>query len=155
MNFDQAFDRLINHEGGYVNDSRDPGGQTKYGISKRSYPYHDILNMTLDQAKAIYRKDFWNAVRADELPEAVRFSVFDTAVNAGIPRAIRFLQRAARVDDDGVLGPITMQAVASANPGILVARFNGYRMDHLNDLKIWPTYGRGWSQRIAENLMEL
>ena len=79
MNFDVAFEKLIGHEGGYVNDARDPGGETKYGISKRAYPDEDIAGLTLERAKQIYRRDYWDAVQAEYLPDAVRFDLFDAA----------------------------------------------------------------------------
>ena len=115
MTFDDAFDKLIGHEGGYVYDPRDPGGETKYGISKRAYPDLNIQSLTLDQAKAMYRKDYWDKLRLQELPEAIRYSLFETAVNAGIKQAVTLLQRAAGVAEDGVIGRVT---IAEANCGI-------------------------------------
>ena len=91
LTFDQAFDRLIGHEGGYVNDSADPGGETKFGISKRSYPNVDIKNLTREQAKTIYLRDFWQPLGEDAHP-AVKFQAFDFAVNSGIQTAVRKLQ---------------------------------------------------------------
>lgn len=158
MNFDDAFERLIGHEGGYVNDPRDPGGETKYGISRRSYPGEDIAGMSLERAKVIYRRDFWGPAGCDAMPDALKFDLFDTAVNTSAPgrptTAIKMLQRAAGERDDGVIGSRTLLAVQAMDPFRLLCRFNGHRLDHLNDLAIWPTYGKGWSQRIAENLME-
>ena len=89
MNFDTAFDRLMGNEGGYSNELNDPGGETKWGISKRSYPDLDIKNLTREQAKAIYLRDFWIRGAMDQLPPAVAFQVFDFAVNSGIETAIR------------------------------------------------------------------
>jgi lysozyme family protein len=152
MDFDASFDRLIGHEGGYVNDPQDPGGETRYGVSKRQYPSEDIKSLTLARAKEIYRRDYWGPAGCDAVPEALKFDLFDTAVNAGVEQAILFLQRCVGEVDDGILGPRTLQAVQSMNPWRLFARFNGHRLDHLNDLKHWPRYGRGWAQRIAENL---
>lgn len=154
MNFDQAFERLIGHEGGYVNDPRDPGGETKFGISRRSYPGEVIRTMTLERAKAIYLRDFWGPAGCDTVPDAVRFDLFDMAVNSGVSQAVKTLQRAVGVDDDGKLGPITLQAVASM-PGLrFVARFNGHRLQFLSTLATWPAFGRGWANRIAKNLIE-
>lgn len=150
--FDTAFYTLIGHEGGYAHDSRDPGGQTKYGISKRSYPDLDILHLTLDQAKAIYRRDFWDRCRCEELPPPVDFNVFDGAVNSGIGQSIRWLQRAAGVADDGLFGPITLEACLLPNPEKLAARYNGHRLMFMASLSTWGTFGRGWARRIATNL---
>lgn len=152
MDFDRAFEMLIGHEGGYVNDPRDPGGETKYGISRRAYPGEDIAGMTLERAKLIYRRDYWGPAGCDAVPDAVRFDLFDTAVNAGPRAAIRMLQRAARANDDGILGARTLMALQGIDPMRLLARFNGERLDHLNDLPTWPAFGRGWTQRVAENL---
>lgn len=154
VTFDQAFERLLGHEGGYVNDSRDPGGETKYGISRRSYPGEDIAGMTIERAKEIYRRDFWGPAGCDAVPDSVKFDLFDTAVNSGVVTAIRLLQRACSASVDGALGPRTLLAAQTMEPGRLLARFNGHRLDFMNDLPVWPTFGRGWSQRIAENLMK-
>lgn len=154
MNFDQAFERLIGHEGGYVADSRDPGGRTKYGISQRSYPGEDIAGMTLDRAKAIYLRDFWGPAGCDAVPDAVKFDLFDAAVNSGVKAAAKMLQRAVGETQDGIIGPRTLQAVQSMPAPRLVARFNGVRLEFMAGLSTWPAFGRGWARRIAANLME-
>ena len=154
MNFDQAFDALISHEGGYVSDPRDPGGETKFGISKRAYPNVDIKSLTLEQAKAIYKSDYWDRSQCDSLPPVVAFQVFDTAVNSGIGQSIRFLQRAVGVADDGQVGPLTVNAVKRLDAETIVARFNGQRLDFMTRLSTWDVFGKGWARRIAKNLME-
>lgn len=154
MNFDKAFERLIGHEGGYVNDPRDPGGETKFGISKRSYPAEDIKTLTLERAKAIYRRDFWGLAGCDAVPDAMKFDLFDMAVNSGPVTAIKTLQRSAGVTPDGLLGPITLQALNSTPSPRLVARFNGHRLDFMTDLRTWSVFGKGWAKRVASNLKE-
>lgn len=154
MDFDKAFERVIGHEGGYVNDARDPGGETKYGISKRAYPFADIKNLTLDQAKDIYLRDYWNKLHLDELPACVRFDMFDAAVNSGIGAAAKFLQRAAGTAADGVIGKLTIAAANDLDPQLLDKRLSGYRLQYLADLSVFPTYGRGWLRRVASNLIE-
>lgn len=155
MNFDTAFDRLLGHEGGYVNDPRDSGGATNYGVTQavaRSYGYQgDMRDFTLEQSKAIYRKSYWDAVRADELPESVRFDVFDGAVNSGVMQSVRWLQRAVGAEDDGVLGPKTIAAVAK-DPNA-AAKYNGHRLMFMTGLKVWPVFSVGWARRIASNLI--
>ena len=89
MNFDTAFDKLIAHEGGYVDHPSDPGGATNFGISQRSYPGEDIRNMTLERAKLIYRRDFWGPAGCESVPEAIRVDLFDMAVNSGVSRAVK------------------------------------------------------------------
>lgn len=153
MTFDEAFARTIGHEGGYVNDPRDPGGETKYGISKRAYPALNIATLTLDDARAIYLRDYWQAAGCPMAPEAIRADLFDTAVNAGVGRAIRLLQRAVGAAEDGVIGPKTRDAINATEPLRLVARFNGARLAHLASLPTWPTFGRGWTLRVADNLL--
>lgn len=153
MNFDEAFERLIGHEGGYINSRADPGGETKYGISKRSYPGEDIPGMTLARAKEIYARDFWGAAACDALPEGIKFDVFDMAVNSGVTASIRLVQRTAGVTADGVIGPNTLLALSSIPPLRLVARFNGARLAFMAELPTWPSFGRGWARRIASNLM--
>lgn len=153
MDFDGAFERLRGHEGGYVHDPRDPGGETKFGISRRSYPDEDIKGMTIERAKSIYLRDFWAVARCDVLPESIRFDVFDMAVNSGVTAAIRVLQRAAGTTPDGVIGPLTLGAVNTMTAERLAARFNGARLAFLAELPTWPAFSRGWSRRIAANLM--
>jgi lysozyme family protein len=152
MDFDKAFEQLIGHEGGYVNDKRDPGGETKFGISKRSYPAEDIAGMTLERAKELYLRDFWGPAGCGAVPDGVRFDLFDTAVNSGVKTAIKLLQRAVGEVDDGILGARTLQAVNSMPAPRIVARFNGVRLAMMADLPTWPAFGRGWARRIASNL---
>ena len=154
MNFDTAFEKLIGHEGGYVNDPRDPGGETKFGISKRSYPGEDIAGMTLERAKVLYLRDFWGPAGCDAVPDAVRFDLFDMAVNSGVRAAVKTLQKVVGETEDGILGPRTLQAVQSMPGPRLVARFNGARLEFMASLSTWPAFSRGWARRIAANLME-
>lgn len=154
MDFDAAFEALLGHEGGYVNNRHDPGKETKYGISRASYPGEDILGMTLERAKTIYARDYWGPAGCDAMPEGARLQVFDTAVNSGVKTAIKMTQRAVQVDDDGILGPRTLQALQSMPPARFVARFNGQRLAYLADLATWPAFGRGWARRVASNLMQ-
>jgi lysozyme family protein len=155
MTFDEAFERLIGHEGGYVNHPSDPGGETKYGISKRSYPGEDIRGMTLERAKVIYLRDYWGPAGCDAVPDGVKFDLFDMAVNSGVRRAVLTLQRAVDETEDGILGPRTIQAVQSMPAARLSARFNAIRLRFMTDLPTWPAFGKGWARRIADNLMKV
>lgn len=152
MSFDSLIDRVLSHEGGHVNDSRDPGGETKFGIAKRSYPLLDIKNLTRSQAVEIYRRDFWQRVNGDSLPPSVAFQVLDAAVNHGIGNAVRWLQRAVGVADDGVIGPVTMAAVKRMDAADLVLQFNAERLEFYTKLSTWDAFGRGWARRLAGNL---
>ncbi len=155
MNFDEAFERLLGHEGGYVNDPRDPGGETKFGISKRSYPGEDIKNLTLGRAKQIYARDFWGPAGCDTVPDGIRFDLFDMAVNSGVKAAVRTLQRTVGETPDGVLGPLTLQALGNLDATRVAIRFNAQRLVFMASLPTWPAFGRGWANRIASNLMNL
>lgn len=154
MNFDACFERLLGHEGGYVDHPADPGGSTKYGISRRAYPGEDIQGMTLERAKEIYLRDYWGPAGCDAVPDALRFDLFDMAVLSGVKTAVRCLQRAAGADADGILGPRTLIAVQYVPAPRLLARFNGARLAALTELPTWPAFGKGWCRRIAANLME-
>lgn len=153
--FDQCFDKLISHEGGYVNHPTDPGGETNYGISKRAYPSLDIKALTLADAKAIYKRDYWDRAQCDQLPSQLSYLVFDAAVNSGIGQSIRFLQRAVGVADDGSIGPITLSAAKRMDTESLCARFLGQRLEFMTKLSTWDVYGKGWTRRVADQLKGL
>lgn len=153
MIFDHAFEKVIGHEGGYIADSRDPGGETKYGISKRAYPNEDIKNLTLARAKQIYKRDYWDKCRCDDLPFEVRFDVFDAAVNSGVRQASIWLQRAVGAKPDGVIGNLTIKAAQQMDGMTIAMRMNGERLKFMTDLATWPHFGKGWARRIAENLL--
>jgi lysozyme family protein len=148
MNFDDAFKRLIGHEGGYSNHSKDPGGETQYGISKRQYPHLDIAALTLDDAKQIYKRDYWDKVRGDDLPYPIAFELFDAAVNHGVRRAIDFAHEAVGVEPSGTLSA----AVFLSDSDLFIRRFNGVRLEFFTNLRTWPDFGRGWARRVANNL---
>jgi lysozyme family protein len=152
MNFDDIFTRLLGHEGGYVNHPADPGGETNWGISKRSYPHVNIKGLTKEAAQEIYRKDFWEPIDGDVLYDGVAFQLFDFAVNSGIQTAIRYYQRALGVADDGHFGNVSLQASKEMSESDQIMRLNAERLDYMRKLKTWPSFGSGWAGRIAENL---
>lgn len=157
MNFDDAFEKLIGHEGGYSNDPKDPGGETMYGVTlrvARANGYQGAMrDLPLSLAKTIARRRYWDTVHADMLPDAVRFDVFDGAYNSGPDRSMEWLQKAVYTDSDGTFGPKTMMGLQIYSPYAICARYNGHRLDFMNDLGTWANFGRGWSQRIANNLI--
>lgn len=154
MDFDTAFHTLLGHEGGFSDHPDDPGGKTRFGITEavaREAGYRgDMRELPVDLAKRIYRDRYWNAVRAEELPAAIRYAVFDAAVNSGPRQAARWLQRAVGVRDDGVIGPITLGAVRAADPERLLRRVLSQRLRFMAGLSNWPAFGRGWARRIAD-----
>lgn len=155
MTFNEAVERVIQREGGYVWDEHDEGGETKYGISKRSYPNVDIKTLTVDAAKVIYLNDFWKPLHCDELPAWIRLHLFDAAVNSGVKTAVKWLQQALGVEIDGIPGPDTRFAIIKADPARTIARFTGIRLRFMTDRKTWGSFGQGWARRIAANLMEV
>lgn len=146
-NFDRAFIIILGEEGGFSDDPRDPGGVTKYGIAKKFYPDLDIPNLTKDDAKAIYFRDYWNPVRAGELPWPLCLYVFDCAVNQGVPTAIRLLQQSLGVDVDGNFGPVTMRAASTATSR-MHARFMATRARRYVNTANFDIYGTGWFTRL-------
>lgn len=152
MNFDIAFERLIGHEGGYVNDPRDPGGETNWGISKRAYPGIDIAHMTREDARGIYRKDYWERMMCDQYDGAIGFQLFDIAVNSGTGTAARLLQRAVGATEDGIIGAQTVGRVRAMPVAKVLMRLNAERIDYLSTLGGWPSFGKGWARRVAGNL---
>lgn len=156
MNFDTAFHRLLGHEGGFVDHPSDPGGATCWGVTERvarDNGYQgDMRDLPVAVAKQIYRAKYWDAVRAEDLPAAVRYEMFDAAVNSGTGQATRWLQRAVGVADDGRLGPITIAAAHAADAQLVARRMLGQRLRFMTDLSTWPTFGKGWARRISELL---
>lgn len=144
--------RVLGHEAGYVNDPNDPGGETKWGISKRSYPHLNIRDLIRDQAIDIYFIDFWDKMKLDGYKDGIAFQLLDSAVNSGIDQTIRFMQRAIDVADDGKVGPITLSALATISETDLIMLFLAERLEFMTKLKNWPHHGKGWARRIAQNL---
>ena len=159
MNFDEAFDRLIGHEGGYSFSPSDPGGETMWGVTAKVAYANGytgrMKDLPRDTAKAIYRKQYWDAVKAEQLPLALRFEVFDAAVNSGVSQAVKWLQRVAGVGEDGIIGPMTLGAAAKLDGKSAAAAYNGIRLDFMTSLPTWAMFGKGWARRIASNLQAL
>jgi lysozyme family protein len=153
--FDTIIDMVLVHEGGYVDHSSDPGGETKYGISKRAYPDVDIKNLTKEDAKELYRKDYWDRIKGDELPASVACVVVDYAVNSGVSRASKALQSACGIaNGDGIIGPHSLNAVwstvKSTSEQAVVDAVTEQRQEFIRALSIYDTFGRGWERRISE-----
>lgn len=165
MMFDIAFKRIFTNEGGFQDDSEDRGnwtsgvvgiGQlrgTKYGISAMTYPDVDIKNLTLKEAKNIYKRDWWDKLGMESFRRPMQYQLFDAAINHGMYNTIKILQRAVDEKDDGVIGPKTQNAVASTEINDLLMRFLAERLVFMTNVSTWNHYGRGWARRIAHNLV--
>lgn len=161
--FEDAFKVVVGEEGGLSTDPADPGNWTggacgrgacrgtKFGIAASAHPTLDIPAVTLDEARAIYRRDYWDRAAGDALPAPLALLVFDAAVNNGVGRAIRWLQMAAGCAPDGVVGPATLAAVqARAGDGAaLCAEFQAQRLAFMAALPGWSRFGLGWSRRLC------
>ena len=137
INFEEIIEVVLHHEGGYVNDPKDPGGETNFGIAKRSHPDVDIKNLTKDGAKEIYKEHYWDGNKVESLPEQLRHIYFDMCVNQGKGRAVKILQRAANAKGanlkvDGGLGPKTLGAINNSN--VELQRVRAYRVKYYADL---------------------
>lgn len=164
MNFDEAFKTVIGHEGGFTLHSGDPGNWTggkvgigtlkgtKYGIAANTYPNEDIKNLTLDRAKQLYKRDFWDKAKCDQLPDGLRFHVFDVSVNSGVSRGVKTLQQALGVNDDGIIGNQTINAAKSQNAHEILIKFYSFRIAFYTSLNTFSTFGKGWMNRVANNL---
>jgi hypothetical protein len=154
-NFGACLDVVLQQEGGFSDHPEDPGGATKFGITLRTLAEfrekpiskEDVQALTRDEAKEIYRANYWNPMRCNELPRGVDLICFDFGVNAGPRTAIKALQRAAGVTDDGSIGPITLAAIRAHQPASLVSRMADERMKHYRALATYDTFGAGWSNR--------
>lgn len=152
MDFDTAFDRLMSFEGGYSFNAADPGGETNWGITARVARAEgfvgEMRDMPKEVAKTIARKRYWDAVHCDELPEGIRYAMFDCAYNSGPAQAVKFLQRAVGTNPDGVIGAMTLAAADKAT----LASLGGQRLDFLTSLPTFGQFGKGWTRRVASIL---
>lgn len=157
MNFDIAFSLLLSptYEGGYSNDPKDPGGETNFGISKRSYPHLDIKSLTREQVRPIYRADFWGPAGCDVVPDPLKYPLFDFAVNSGPKVAVRELQKRLGTQPDGIIGPKTLAEIMLWPAKDLAIVFCLDRLQFMTELPNWPHHGKGWSRRIRSNILRI
>jgi lysozyme family protein len=154
--FDRGLAEVLLHEGGFIQHPADPGGATKFGITRptlarfrgRPVSVEDVRALTRTEAAAIYRRLFWDAVRGDGLPPGIDLAVFDFAVNSGPARAVRMLQDVLGVHADGIVGPATLAAAQEADPADVIRRLTRSRLAFLSRLASWPIFGRGWRSRV-------
>ena len=156
--YDTALQAVLEHEGGYVNHPEDPGGATNRGVTQRVYDAwrkrqglrsRAVKAIAADEVAAIYRAQYWDAVRGDDLPAGLDYAVFDFAVNSGPARAIHYLQANLGVTADGHIGLVTLGAAARAKPRQVIDDLCDSRLAFLKKLKTFPTFGKGWTRRVG------
>lgn len=156
-NFERALSLVLVHEGGYVDHPSDPGGATNLGITIgtlkawRGKPVSkaDVKALTKAEAGLIYRRNYWDQVRGDELPTGLDYAVFDFAVNSGVSRAVKYLQASLGVAQDGKLGPVTLTEATRSDTAEVIDDLCDRRLAYLKRLKTWPTFGKGWTRRVS------
>lgn len=148
--WNKAFDLLMENEGGYVNNTYDKGGETKYGISKTAYPHLDIANLTLEQAKAICKRDYWYKYKCDRLPDALSVALLDFAYMSRPPRPVKFLQHCLGVKEDGIIGKQTIGAAWSKPLKAVLKEYMEMRLSYYQTLSGWKHFGNGWGKRIIK-----
>lgn len=159
-NFEQCLEKLLVHEGGFVNHPSDPGGMTNLGVTKQvweewvGHPVSEkeMRNLTPLMVAPLYKRKYWDACHADDLVSGVDYAVFDVAVNSGVGRAIKLLQSCVGATPDGGYGSITTALVKKAedDPTRLIELYCAKRLEFLETLKSFPVFGKGWSRRVSE-----
>ena len=166
-NFHKCLDMILHHEGGYVNHPKDPGGMTNLGVTKRVYEdwvgysvsEHTMQNLTEEDVAPIYKKNYWDRIKADELPSGLDLCVFDFGVNAGTGRGARFLQKCVGAVADGAIGPNTLRQVDEwvntfKSTEDLITDYSDRRRNYYKRLKTFSTFGKGWLRRVEETELE-
>ncbi|MBZ9856763.1 hypothetical protein LB566_23505 [Mesorhizobium sp. CA13] len=156
-NFSLALALVLKSEGGWSDNPADPGGATMKGVTLANFRRYvkadaskaDLRNISNDQVATVYRRFYWDAVVGAELPAGVDYAVFDFAVNSGPGRAAKYLQGVAGVTQDGRIGPATLAAVRAKPASVIIDDLCDARMGFLQRLPTWPTFGKGWSSRVA------
>lgn len=157
-NYDKCLDTILHHEGGYVNHPKDPGGETNLGVTKRVYEEwggtKDMKDLTFEDVAPIYKKNYWDRVKGDDLPSGLDLCVFDFGVNAGTGRAAKYLQNMIDATADGAIGPATLRALANYVEGegieTAVRNYQEARQSYYEQLSTFDTFGRGWTRRVNE-----
>ena len=157
-NYDKCLKAILHHEGGYVNHPKDPGGETNLGVTKRVYEEwggeKDMKDLLVEDVNPIYKKNYWDKCKCDDLPNGLDLCVFDFGVNAGPGRAAKFLQRMIGTTVDGGIGPNTLKAVESYVEEVgletSIENYQSARQSYYEELSTFDTFGRGWTRRVEE-----
>jgi lysozyme family protein len=151
---------LLEHEGGYVNNVHDKGGMTNLGVTKRVYDKwigresteQEMRDLTPDDVAPIYKKNYWNRVKGDQLPSGLDWACFDWAVNSGSGRPAKAVQRAVGATQDGAIGNQTLGLIAEKDPKFIIDYVYTVRQAFYESLDDYKHFGRGWSRRNTETL---
>ncbi len=157
-NYDKCLEAILHHEGGYVNHPKDPGGETNLGVTKRVYEEwggtKDMKELTVEDVAPIYRKNYWDKIKADSLPSGLDLCVFDFGVNAGPGRAAKYLQGQIGTMADGGIGPNTLAKLEEYLKFTPVEQaiktYQESRQDYYEQLSTFSSFGRGWTRRVQE-----
>lgn len=162
-NFNKSLALILKWEGGFVNHPADPGGATNLGVTlatarrlgidvdgDKDTDIADIRSLKPSHAAKVYRYSYWDTVRGDDLPAGVDYATFDFSVNSGVSRATKFLQKVVGVTADGVIGPITLDAVFAMSPNAVITTICDARLKWLTGLKTWKVFGKGWGNRVKD-----
>ena len=158
-NFFKSLDMVLKHEGGFVDHPKDPGGATNRGITYKTYekflgiPLNDINELKMiphTDVEKIYKKSFWDRVKADQLPSGVDFFCFDWAVNSGPSRSARYLQKVVGAEQDGAIGPMTLAKIHEQDSLHVIDELHKERQSYYENLKTFEYFGKGWTRRNEE-----
>lgn len=165
-NWEKSFNLVIEHEGGFTDDTRDPGnilpdgrpGSTMLGCTQanwenyigRKVTHDEMRRLTKDDVKPLYKKSYWDSVMGDVLCAGLDYAAFDFAINAGPLASRKLIQRALGVSDDGIFGKQTLKAIKESNGADLIEKFSIEKEKYYRSLKTFPIYGKGWLRRIAD-----
>ena len=153
-NFDECLKMLLHHEGGYVNHPSDPGGETNLGVTKKVYQEwggtKDMKDLTVEDVAPIYKKNYWDRCKCDDLESGVDWVVFDWAVNSGTGRSAKAIQKICGATQDGAIGPKTLALIGTQNTQYVIEEFGKIRQDFYESLKTFDSFGKGWTRRNKE-----
>ena len=153
-NFDKCLEMLLHHEGGYVWHEEDPGGETNLGVTKKVYQdwggTKDMIDLTVEDVAPIYKKNYWDRCKCDELSSGLDWAVFDWAVNSGTRRVSKALQKACGAERDGVIGNKTLSLANGQDVKYMIEEISVIRQSFYESLRTFKTFGRGWTRRNKE-----
>ena len=160
QNFEQSLKMLLHHEGGYVWHPEDPGGETNLGVTRAVYEQWvgrqvmdgEMKRLTVADVAPIYKTNYWDKIKGDDLPSGLDFAAFDWGVNSGTGRPVRVIQKYISAKQDGVIGPKSLALVAENDPANMIQYLYEQRQKFYERLKTFETFGKGWTRRNQETL---